>query len=148
MWLLSFIPDSFLVWVINIALIGGASAFVLGHLTKWIPFAGKQALILRLVGLAVLIPALYFKGGYGVEMEYRARIAEMQAKIEIAEQKSQEENVKIVTKIETETKIIKQDTQGTLYLIEQMKEQINRQGCELTPEVIDLYNEGITGRGE
>ena len=148
MWLLSFIPDSFLVWVINIALIGGASAFVLGHLTKWIPFAGKQALILRLVGLAVLIPALYFKGGYGVEMEYRARIAEMQAKIEIAEQKSQEENVKIVTKIETETKIIKQDTQGTLYLIEQMKEQINRQGCELTPGVIDLYNEGITGRGK
>ena len=148
MWLLSFIPDSFLVWVINIALIGGASAFVLGHLTKWIPFAGKQALILRLVGLAVLIPALYFKGGYGVEMEYRARIAEMQAKIEIAEQKSQEENVKIVTKIETETKIIKQDTQGTLYLIEQMKEQINRQGCELTPGVIDLYNEGITGRSE
>ena len=148
MWLLSFIPDSFLVWVINIALIGGASAFVLGHLTKWIPFAGKQALILRLVGLAVLIPALYFKGGYGVEMEYRARIAEMQAKIEIAEQKSQEENVKIVTKIETETKIIKEDTQGTLYLIEQMKEQINRQGCELTPGVIDLYNEGITGRGK
>ena len=78
----------------------------------------------------------------------KQKFAEMQAKIEIAEQKSQEENVKIVTKIETETKIIKQDTQGTLYLIEQMKEQINRQGCELTPEVIDLYNEGITGRGE
>ena len=148
MWLLSFIPDSFLVWVINIALIGGASAFVLGHLTKWIPFAGKQALILRLVGLVILIPALYFKGGYGVEMEYRARIAEMQAKIAIAEEKSKQENVKIVEKIVSETKIIREDTAETNYLIEQMKGQLNRAGCELTSEAIDLYNEGMQGRSE
>ena len=148
MWLLSFIPDSFLVWVINIALIAGAGAFVLGHLTKWIPFAGKQALILRLVGLVVLIPALYFKGGYGVEMEYRARIAEMQAKIAIAEEKSKQENVKIVEKIVSETKIIREDTAETNYLIEQMKGQLNRAGCELTSEAIDLYNEGMQGRSE
>ena len=72
----------------------------------------------------------------------------MEQRIAVAEAKSQEENVKIVETIVTETKIVKEDTAETTYLIEQMKEQIDKQGCEISPQVIELYNEGITGRGK
>jgi len=75
-------------------------------------------------------------------------VAEMEQRIAVAEAKSQEENVQIIEKIVTETKIVKEDTAETTYLIEQMKEQINKKGCELSPDVIELYNEGMIGRGE
>ena len=122
--------------------------FFAGQIFKFVPFVKQYNFPLRVIGFILLMAGAYFNGGLGVEQEYRARIEEMQKKIEIAEAKSKQENEKIVEKIVTETKIINQDTAETKYLIEQMKEQINQQGCELTPEAIDLYNEGMTGRGQ
>lgn len=148
MWLLHWLPDSVLELFIRAIVIIGAISFVLGLITKWVPFLGSRALILRAVGIVLLLPGLYFWGGYGVEMEYRAAAKEWKAKIEQLEAKSKQENNKIVETIVTETKIIREDTEETKYLIEKMKGQINKQGCELTPEVVDLYNEGITGRGQ
>lgn len=122
--------------------------FFAGQIFKFVPFVKQYNFPLRVIGFILLMAGAYFNGGLGVEQEYRARIEEMQKKIEIAEAKSKQENEKIVEKIVTETKIINQDTAETKYLIEQMKEQINQQGCELTSEAIDLYNEGMTGRGQ
>lgn len=122
--------------------------FFAGQIFKFVPFVKQYNFPLRVIGFLLLMAGAYFNGGLGVEQEYRARIEEMQKKIEIAEAKSKQENEKIVEKIVTETKIINQDTAETKYLIEQMKEQINQQGCELTSEAIDLYNEGMTGRGQ
>ena len=148
MWMLQLIPTSWLEFAALMILIVGAVMFFAGQIFKFVPFVKQYNFPLRVIGFLLLMAGAYFNGGLGVEQEYRARIEEMQKKIEIAEAKSKQENEKIVEKIVTETKIINQDTAETKYLIEQMKEQINQQGCELTPEAIDLYNEGMTGRGQ
>jgi len=148
MWMLQLIPTSWLEFAALMILIVGAVMFFAGQIFKFVPFVKQYNFPLRVIGFILLMAGAYFNGGLGVEQEYRARIEEMQKKIEIAEAKSKQENEKIVEKIVTETKIINQDTAETKYLIEQMKEQINQQGCELTPEAIDLYNEGMTGRGQ
>ena len=103
---------------------------------------------MRVIGFILLLLGAYFNGGLGVEMEYRERIAEMEQRIAVAEAKSQEENIQIIEKIVTQTRIVKEDTAETTYLIEQMKEQINKKGCELSSDAIDLYNEGMVGRGK
>ena len=146
MWLLHFLPDSLLELIIRGIVIIGAISLGLGMITKWVPFFGPRAFILRAVGVLLLVPGMYFWGGYGVEMEYRAAAEAWKAKIEILEAKSQQENRQIEQSVIKETKVIREDTEETKYLIEQMKQQINKQGCELSPEVIDLYNEGMTGR--
>jgi len=148
MWMLQLIPTSWLEFAALMILIVGAVMFFAGQIFKFVPFVKQYNFPLRVIGFILLMAGAYFNGGLGVEQEYRARIEEMQKKIEIAEAKSKQENEKIVEKIVTETKIINQDTVETKYLIEQMKEQINQQGCELTSEAIDLYNEGMTGRGQ
>ena len=146
--MLQLIPTSWLEFAALMILIVGAVMFFAGQIFKFVPFVKQYNFPLRVIGFILLMAGAYFNGGLGVEQEYRARIEEMQKKIEIAEAKSKQENEKIVEKIVTETKIINQDTAETKYLIEQMKEQINQQGCELTSEAIDLYNEGMTGRGQ
>ena len=103
--------------------------------------------MLKVVGFILLLAGAYFKGGYGVEMEYRARIAEMKARIEVMEQKSAEENARLTEEIQTETRIVQEDTAETLAELERLREQINA-NCELTPDMIELYNKGITGGNE
>ena len=148
MWLLQLIPSSWLEFMAVAILVAGVVLFFAGKIFKHVPFFRQYNLPMRVIGFILLLLGAYFNGGLGVELEYRERIAEMEQRIAVAEAKSQEENVQIIEKIVTETKIVQQDTAETTYLIEQMKEQINKQGCELSSDAIDLYNEGITGRGE
>jgi hypothetical protein len=148
MWLLQLIPSSWLEFMAVAILVAGVVLFFAGKIFKHVPFFRQYNLPMRVIGFILLLLGAYFNGGLGVELEYRERIAEMEQRIAVAEAKSQEENVKIVETIVTETKIVKEDTAETTYLIEQMKEQIDKQGCEISPQVIELYNEGITGRGK
>ena len=148
MWLLQLIPSSWLSFMAVAILVAGIVLFFAGKIFKHLPFFRKYNLPMRVIGFILLLLGAYFNGGLGVELEYRERIAEMEQRIAVAEAKSQEENVQIIEKIVTETKIVKEDTAETTYLIEQMREQINKKGCELSPDVIELYNEGMIGRGE
>jgi len=141
-WFLQLIPDAWLAWAVNLTLIVGAVSMVLGIFTGILPFLKSYSPMLKVVGFILLLAGAYFKGGYGVEMEYRARIAEMKARIEIAEQKSQEANRQIEKVIEQQTVVIQQDTEETLAEIERLKAEINA-NCELTPEMIILYNRGM-----
>jgi hypothetical protein len=125
-------------------LVVGAVMFFAGQIFKFLPFVRQYNFPLRLIGGILLLAGAYFNGGLGVEMEYRARIEEMKARIEVFEKKSAEENVKIEKEISEKTVIIKQDTDATLAEIERLREQINS-SCELTPDMIELYNKGMSG---
>jgi hypothetical protein len=125
-------------------LIVGAVMFFAGQIFKYVPFVKAYNFPLRVIGFILLLAGAYFNGGLGVEMEYRARIEEMKARIEVFEKKSAEENVKIEKEISEKTVIIKQDTDATLAEIERLREQINS-SCELTPDMIELYNKGMSG---
>ena len=148
MWLLQLIPSSWLQFMAVAILVAGIVLFFAGKIFKHVPFFRRYNLPMRVIGFILLLLGAYFNGGLGVEMEYRERIAEMEQRIAVAEAKSQEENIQIIEKIVTQTRIVKEDTAETTYLIEQMKEQINKKGCELSSDAIDLYNEGMVGRGK
>lgn len=144
LWFLQLIPTSWLEFAALMILVVGAVMFFAGQIFKFLPFVRQYNFPLRLIGGILLLAGAYFNGGLGVEMEYRARIEEMKARIEVFEKKSAEENVKIEKEISEKTVIIKQDTDATLAEIERLREQINS-SCELTPDMIELYNKGMSG---
>jgi len=147
LWFIQLIPTSWLEFAAFMILIVGAVMFFAGHIFKYTPFVKQYNFPLRVIGFILLLAGAYFNGGLGVEMEYRARIEEMKARIEVFEQKSQEENARITETIETETVVIEQDTAETLAELERLREQINA-NCELTPDMIELYNKGMSGGNE
>jgi len=142
LWFLQLIPTSWLEFAALMILIVGAVMFFAGQIFKFVPFVKQYNFPLRLIGGILLLAGAYFNGGLGVEMEYRARIQEMQKKVELAEQKSLEANRQIEKVIEQQTVVIKQDTEETLAEIERLKAEINA-NCELTPEMIIMYNKGM-----
>lgn len=142
MWLLHFLPDSFLIWVINGICIAGAASTVLGFFCGWIPFVGRWKLPLQLLGIALLVAGVYFKGGYSTEMEWRARVAEVEAKVKIAEAKAKEANVVVQEKIVTKIVKIQEKAEVAKENIRRNKDKINAE-CKLTDEAVAAYNQSI-----
>ena len=143
MWLLHLLPDSFLIYVINGICVAGLVATVLGFFLGWVPFVGRWKLPLQLLGIALLVAGVYFKGGYSTEMEWRARVAEVEKKVKIAEAKAKKANTQVQTKIVTKIVRIKEKQQVVKDRIQQNKAVINRE-CKLSDEAISIYNSSIT----
>lgn len=141
MWFLSFIPDAWLQWFIYGLLSFGVLLYVIGFL-KNLPIIGPYAGIIRQLSIIIIIVSVFFEGGYGVEMSYRAKIAEMENKIKIAETQSKEVNVKIQTKIVERVKIIKEHTDETSREIEKNRDAINAE-CKLSDDAWLFYNRTV-----
>ena len=145
MWILHFLPDALILWFCNILLLTGLVLVIAGFFAHRIPVIWQYQLPFRFLGIALLVLGVYFRGGYAVEAEWRERVAEVEARVAAAEEKSAEENVKIVTKVVTKTQVIR--TRGetiTKYIdreIVRYDEKFAKGGiCEIPQEFIKAHN--------
>jgi hypothetical protein len=142
MWFLSFIPDWILQWAIHGLVILGLILTFVGALVKFIPIIQPYALVARQIGIVILLIGVYFEGGYGVEMSYRARIAEMQAKIKEAEIQSAKLNEKLSVEVSKNKELIKEKVNQNAKDIQAKREAINAE-CKLSDDAWVLYNRAI-----
>lgn len=158
-WILSLIPDEILSLIYWAIIAAGITGIVAGWLGKWIPFYGKYAKILKPLGIVLLVLGVWLRGGYDVEMAWRAKVAEMEAKVKLAEEQSKQANTEIKKEIVEKTKVIKEkgDTivkyvdryndREVLKTIEgpervRVEEVIKYvESCPVPKELIDLHND-------
>ena len=124
-------------------MIVGAASAIAGYFFVGIPYIGSRRTLFQILGVALLISGVYLKGGYSAEMQWRDRVAEVEAKVKVAEEKAQKANTQVQTKIVT--KIVKIQEKATVAkeTIRRNKEVINRE-CKLSDEAISAYNFSIT----
>jgi hypothetical protein len=146
MWILHFLPDAVILWTCNIVLLTGVLLTTAAFFIKNIPVINQYRIPAQVLGIALLVVGVYWRGGYAIEMEWRERVAEVEAKVAAAEAQSAEENVKIVTKVVTKTQVIK--TRGetiTKYIdreIVRYDEKFAPGGqCEIPREFIKALND-------
>ena len=102
MWILSVLPD----WVFHAMLAAGVLGTVAGFVLGMIPFIKPYIIPIRVISLLVLAAALYLEGGIADNLIWQMRVKEVEAKVALAEAKSQEKNVEIVTIVAEKTKVI------------------------------------------
>ena len=146
MWLLHFLPDSFILFIVYIVLIAGGILTALSYLIKWIPGIGAYKLPMRIGGIILLICGVYFYGGYSTEMIWRERVEEMEAKVAAAEQQSKKENTKIVTKLVTKTQIVRTRGEDIVKYVDReivkYDDKFAKGGvCEIPKEFIKAHND-------
>ena len=112
---------------------------------KRIPVINQYQTPAQVLGIALLVIGVYWRGGYAIEMEWRERVAEVEARVAAAEAASKEENVKIVTKVVTKTQVIR--TRGADIVkyvdreIVRYDEKFAKGGiCEIPQEFIKAHN--------
>ena len=135
-WLLQLVPDSIFVWITYLLFGAGVLLYVASKLVSWIPLMGQYRLPAELVGVVALVIAAYFYGG----ISYREQIAEMKQRIKIAEEKSQQVNTVIETKIIEKVKVVKQNVYITREIVRDTAgRQLDAQ-CSLPRSTVSLHD--------
>jgi hypothetical protein len=144
MFLLSFIPDELIVWVVNIVLLSGivgtVVAFFFGFFVRWMPWIIPYRMILQILALVLLIVGVYFKGGVGVEMEWRERVKAAQEQVKKAEERAELINKNLEKEKKEKDKVIAESKN-------RVKETITIQAvtiddkCKVAPEALSIINE-------
>ena len=152
MWMMSFVPDDFLLYVINTILIAGAvgsflTFFALNRILRWFPAIAPYYLILQIISAALLVGGIYFKGGYSVEMAWREKVKEAEAKVAVAEEQSKELNIKLEEERKKKQKVKVEYYTTVKTEIKEVEKVINAK-CEIDPQVNELLNKAATNPGK
>jgi uncharacterized membrane protein len=144
MWMLSFVPDSLLIWIVNSILIAGAvgsffAFFLLHRVVRWFPALAPYHLLFQIISAVLLVAGIYFKGGYDTEASWREKLRIAEEKARIAEAQAVEANNKIQTKIVEKVKVVKENTVVYRDRIKEVEKLIDKE-CKVAPEAIDIHN--------
>ena len=135
-WLLQLVPDGIFVWITYVLFAAGVVLYVTSKLVSWIPLMGQYRLPAELVGVVALVIAAYFYGG----ISYREQISEMKQRIKVAEEKSQQVNTVIETKIIEKVKVVKQNVYITREIVRDTAgRQLDAQ-CSLPRSTVSLHD--------
>ncbi len=140
MWILQFLPDALIIWFCNILLLIGIVLTVAGWFAHRIPFVYQYQLPFKIVGVALLVLGVYFRGGVAVEMEWRDRVHQLEEKLKLAEAESAKVNTVVETKVVTKTQVVKEKAETLIqYVDKEIIKEVNN--CPIPQEAIDVHNE-------
>lgn len=147
MWILSYLPDSMILWATNTLLIAGVLATIISFFIHRIGFLYQYQLAFKIAGILFLVAGVYLRGGYGIEMAWRERVADLEAKIVKLEADSKNVNTQIETKVVYRTKIVRVRGDDIVRYItnEVVKyDTVFAPGkqCEIPREFIQAHNQG------
>jgi hypothetical protein len=135
-WLLQLIPDGIFVWLTYLLFGAGVILYVASKLVSWIPLMGQYRFPAELTGVVAVVIAAYFYGG----VSYREQIAEMKQRVKVAEEKSQQVNTVIETKIIEKVKVVKQNVYITREIVKEVAGQQLDAQCSLPQSTISLHD--------
>ena len=117
-----------------------------GFFAHRIPVIWQYQLPFRVLGIALLVIGVYFRGGYAVEAEWRERVAEVEKKLAVAEQKSADANTKIDTAAKEKIRVIRGQTQIVRQYIDREVVKYDTKfmpggQCEIPQEFVRAHNQ-------
>ena len=139
-WMLSLIPDAVLNWFYWAIIAVGLTGMFAGWFGKFIPFYGKYVGILKPVGIVLVVLGVWLRGGYDTEMEWRAKVEALEAKVKVAEKQSTDANTALSTKTKEKIKVV-HDVQVVIKeRIKTVETKIDAD-CKVDPEAISIIND-------
>lgn len=144
LWILQWLPDSLLLIIINTAIVLGLLGLLVASFLKLVPFINIYRIWIQMICVVLFAGGIYWKGAYEIEMTWRKRVEDLEAKVKDAEKRAKKINTKIVTRV------VKKVEHHTVYRdkvrreIQVQKEYIDRD-CKLNPTAVELYNRAVSG---
>ena len=144
-------PDALIAWIVNIILIAGAVVTVAGFFVRFIPFVNTYRIPVQIAGILLLTIGVYFQGGYTTEMAWRERVREVEDKLAIAEKRSAEVNTEIVTKVVTQTKIVRERGDDIIKYVDRevvKNQEVIRfvENCPIPEIIVNTHNAAALNR--
>ena len=142
MFILHLLPESFLMLIINSILLLGIIGTIAGFAIKYISALSKYSIPLHILSTIISAVGTYFKGGYITELEWQARVTEVEQRLAIAEEASKHETVRIETQVVEKIKVVKEKVYETKNIIKEHETIINAE-CRVPNVARLLYNSAV-----
>jgi len=140
MFLLSFIPDTWLYLAVISVVFTGLGLYAISFFTRFVPPLIPYSGIVRIVGTILIVAGIYFYGSYSTEMSWRTRVAELEEKVKVSEAKSKEANIQIQTVYKDRVKLVKETQVVIQERIKEVEKRIDSQ-CTVDNSVIQILND-------
>lgn len=140
MWLLSFVPD----WVYYAVFVVGFIGILSTIFLKFIPPIYIFKTQIQAVSIVLMILSSFFVGMKFDNMIWEAQAEELKKKLAIAEEKSKEENTKIVEKVVTKTKVIREKGDNIVKYVDREITKYDSK-CEIPKEFVKAHNDSAEG---
>ena len=142
MWILHFLPESLILFVTTLLLLAG----IVTTTISFLPTLALYRIPTQVLGIALLVAGVYFRGGYSIEMEWRERVAEMEQQVAEAQAEAQKVNQTVRTKVVTQTKVIKTRGENIVKYVDREVVRYNTKfapggQCEIPREFIKAIND-------
>jgi hypothetical protein len=148
MWILNFIPTSWLGMFSTVFIVLGIILFF-GNLfldiisrffpvVKLIPNTSLTKTVMQVLGVLLIAIGVYFKGGEAVEAKWRNEVKRLEGEVKIANEKSKNVNAEIKYVYLDKVRKIKEVEYKTIEIIKEVESIINT--CDVTPTEIEILN--------
>jgi len=139
MWILHFLPDSVILWFCNSLLLAGIAMTVAAFFVKNIPIINQYRVPAQVLGIALLVLGVYFRGALAVETTWRERVAEVEARLVEAEKASAEATKGIDLKTQKQIESVRQ---RTTYIKQYVDREVVKYdaGCVIPEPFVRAHN--------
>ena len=137
MWILKWLPD----WIFYGLLLIGLLGYAVTYLLRFIPIPAIYIYKtpIQIVSIALVVIGTFMSGAIHEQAAWIARVKEMEAKVAEVEQKSEQANTEIQTKIVTKTQIIKEKGDEIVKYVDREIVKYDNT-CVIPKEVVDTIN--------
>ena len=145
MWILKWLPDWIFYAMLFAGIVGLISTYLVKFIAKFIPPLYVYKTPIQLISIALIVLGVFMAGAIHNNAEWEARVKELEAKVKVAEEKSQEVNTEIIEKIVVKDKIIKEKGKEVIKYIDREVVKYDTKfvtggECELPKEFIQSIN--------
>lgn len=144
MWILKWLPD----WIFYATLLIGLAGFFATYLLKFIPIPAIYIYKtpIQIVSLILIVVGVYMSGAISNEEAWQNRVKELEVKLAAAEAEGAKESVKIVEKVVTQQKVIKEKGQEVIKYVDREVVKYDTKflpggECEIPKEFLKALNE-------
>lgn len=144
MWLLHFFSNSLIEFIVHTILflgvaICGLCFFAFDKVTKLYPPARLYQKMAQIAGVVFLVAGIYFEGGYAAEMQWRNRVKEVEAKLEVAKKESVDANSSLNKVKAQKVKVIREKAIVVKQYIDREVTKYDAT-CTIPPAVVKAHN--------
>lgn len=143
MWILSFLPN----WIFYGVLLIGVLGLIATYFLRFIPIPAiyMYKTPIQLVSIVLMIIGVYMSGAISNEEAWQARVKELEVKIAAAEAEGAKETVKIVEKVVTQQKVIKEKGEEVIKYVDREVVKFDTKfatggECEIPKEFVKALN--------
>ena len=145
MWFLSFVPTSFLEFLVHAMLFIGIIGYLANIFLKAIPFVSQYRFPIQAVSVASLLVSIWFISANSTNAVWEAKIKDLEDKVKLAEEAANTKNVEIQEKIVTKTTVIKEKGKTQIEYVDRVitqdKEVVKYiEQCPVPKAIIDAHN--------